>query len=88
MKVEVIFSSPLRRWPRSCASRTAEARAKRIALPDAKCRVIYADPPWKYNDKADAGAVQSSGAAHKYPTMTITELTPEGRRAHETLFVA
>ena len=26
---------------------------RRVSLPDAKYRVLYADPPWSYNDKAD-----------------------------------
>ena len=47
---------------------------KAISLPDAKYRVVYADPPWSYNDKADAGAVQSGGAELHYPSMTIPEL--------------
>ena len=47
---------------------------RRIALPDAKFRVVYADPPWAYNDKADAGAVQGKGAGHHYPTMSIQAL--------------
>jgi N6-adenosine-specific RNA methylase IME4 len=53
--------------------KAAETR-RRVDLPDAKYRVIYADPPWSYGDKADAGAVQSQGAAHHYPTMSIAEL--------------
>ena len=47
---------------------------RNLTLPDAKYRVLYGDPPWSYNDTADAGAVQSTGAAHKYPTMSIEEL--------------
>ena len=47
---------------------------KRVDLPDAKYRVVYADPPWSYNDKADAGSVQTGGAAHQYPTMSMKEL--------------
>jgi N6-adenosine-specific RNA methylase IME4 len=43
-------------------------------LPDAKFRAIYADPPWSYNDKCDAGSVQSGGAEKHYPSMTISEL--------------
>ena len=46
----------------------------RLALPDAKFRLLCGDPPWPYTDKADAGSVQSQGAAHKYPTMSIEEL--------------
>jgi N6-adenosine-specific RNA methylase IME4 len=53
---------------------TASARAVRLSLPDAQYRIIYADPPWKYRDKADTGGVQSEGAAMKYPTMSIPEL--------------
>ena len=47
---------------------------KAISLPTAKHRVIYADPPWSYNDRADAGSVQAGGAARHYPTMSIAEL--------------
>ena len=53
---------------------TAKVREKRLSLPDAKYRVVYADPPWKYNDKADAGSVQAGGAERKYPVMSIEEL--------------
>jgi N6-adenosine-specific RNA methylase IME4 len=47
---------------------------KAVSLPDAKYRVLYADPPWHYRDKADEGAVQAGGAARHYPTMTIAQL--------------
>ena len=43
-------------------------------LPDDKYRIIYADPPWKYNDKCDSGGVQSGGAEKHYPTMSIPDL--------------
>lgn len=52
----------------------AEEIRKVVSLPDAKYRVLYADPPWSYNDKADAGSVQSGGAEMHYPSMTIKEL--------------
>ena len=42
--------------------------------PTGKYRVVYADPPWSYNDKCDAGSVQSGGAEKHYPSMTISEL--------------
>ena len=54
--------------------KAAKVRETRISLPDAKYRVIYADPPWKYNDTADGGGVQGKGAAHQYPTMSIEQL--------------
>lgn len=63
---------------KTLAAVTREKKAveleKRIALPDAKFFIVYADPPWSYNDKADAGAVQGKGAGHHYPTMSIQEL--------------
>lgn len=34
-------------------------------------QLIYADPPWTYRDKANAG---KRGAGHKYPLMTVPEL--------------
>lgn len=36
-----------------------------------KYRVIYADPPWCYNDKRDG---KTTGAEDHYPSMTIEEL--------------
>jgi len=36
-----------------------------------KYSLIYADPPWVYRDKANAG---KRGAAHKYSCMTVPEL--------------
>lgn len=38
------------------------ALQKRADLPDAKFRVLYADPAWSYNDKADAECRKSSSA--------------------------
>jgi N6-adenosine-specific RNA methylase IME4 len=42
-----------------------------VALPDAKYRVIYSDPPWKYGDQLteDYGSIK-----FHYPSMTIAEL--------------
>src|SRR6266508_521548 len=54
-------------------TKAAELR-RTINLPDAKFRVLYADPPWAYNDKADAGSVQSGGAEIHYPSMSIAQL--------------
>ena len=60
----------------SQAKREIKAKevTRRVSLPDAKYRVLYADPPWSYNDKADAGAVQAGGAERHYPSMSIAEL--------------
>lgn len=37
-------------------------------------RVVYADPPWSYNDECKDGGVQSRGAVGVYPTMSINEI--------------
>lgn len=56
---------------------------KPASLPEGKYRIIYADPPWFYNDKCESrtfagapfpGAAQSGGAESHYPSMTIEEL--------------
>ena len=38
-----------------------------IEFPDKKYKIIYADPPWQYRDKASAG---NRGASFKYPTQS------------------
>lgn len=40
-------------------------------LPAGPYSVIYADPPWTYNDKANDG---NRGASHKYQTLTLKQL--------------
>ena len=54
-----------------------EVKEKTKALPEGKHRVIYADPPWKYNDaqavKGDYGTGTGAVAGH-YPPMSLTEL--------------
>lgn len=39
---------------------------------DKKYRVIYADPPWKYNDKQDIAAL--GGAVKHYPVMALEDI--------------
>jgi len=40
-----------------------------------KFRIVYADPPWSYNDKCDGGGVQSGGVEKRhYDTMSIQEI--------------
>lgn len=58
--------------------RQAELAAKAPPPPSGKYRVIYADPPWKYNDamaisKTGLGESYGPAEAH-YPPMTISEL--------------
>ena len=52
----------------------AEEVRKSVSLPDARYRVLYADPPWKYNDKADEGAIQAGGHSRHYPPLSMSEL--------------
>lgn len=71
-------------------TRAAEVRQS-VSLPDAKYRVLYADPPWSYNDKADEGSVQAGGAARHYPSMSIPDLcalpVPSLCEDHAVLFL-
>lgn len=48
-------------------------------LPTGKYRVIYADPPWKYNNSGVITANDAYGrAARHYPTMSLPELMEMG----------
>lgn len=38
-----------------------------------KYQIIYADPPWSFNNKNTGGSLKS-GASHKYKTLTIKDL--------------
>jgi N6-adenosine-specific RNA methylase IME4 len=40
---------------------------------DKKYNIIYADPPWSFRDKNTGGSF-ASGAADKYPVMTVDEI--------------
>jgi len=40
---------------------------------DKEYQVIYVDPPWEYRNKRTGGSM-NSGAASKYPVMTLKEL--------------
>lgn len=40
-------------------------------FPTKKYNIIYADPPWEYDDKANAG---KRGVCHKYPTIADSDL--------------
>jgi N6-adenosine-specific RNA methylase IME4 len=52
-----------------------EGLADRVAaLPAGKYRVIYADPPWQYNDSRVGLDMASTAAEHHYPTMPLEEL--------------
>lgn len=52
----------------------AEAVQQRVSLPDAKFRVIAADPPWKYGNAIDEAMPGTTVAETHYPCMTIAEL--------------
>lgn len=49
--------------------------ASKVAdLPPDKYRIIYADPPWQYNDSRSFEQASSSAAAHHYPTMKTSDI--------------
>lgn len=50
-----------------------ELAARDNPLPDSMARVLYCDPPWKYNDDR-TGLDGYTGAEDHYPTMTLEEL--------------
>jgi N6-adenosine-specific RNA methylase IME4 len=51
-----------------------EAMREQPALPTGKFRVLYADPPWKYQSGSGAGLEQYGPAERHYPAMSIDEL--------------
>jgi N6-adenosine-specific RNA methylase IME4 len=59
------------------------------ALPEGKYRVIYADPPWSYNDTRDGES--ATGAEDHYPSMKVAEICalgiPELAHADAVLFL-
>lgn len=44
---------------------------EKIPFPNKKYNIIYADPPWQYNDKAGSG---KRGAFYKYDLMSMSDL--------------
>ena len=48
-----------------------EQTLKATEFPKGKYRVIYADPPWSYNDKRAPG---TGGAEEQYPTMSLDSI--------------
>ena len=41
---------------------------------DKKYQTIYADPPWKYNDKQSYNGTSTLGASSHYPTMSLEDI--------------
>tara|TARA_Y100000310_G_scaffold69685_1_gene65236 strand:- start:1540 stop:2430 length:891 start_codon:yes stop_codon:yes gene_type:complete len=56
-------------WHKICNVYLPKTKEKPIELPKGKYQVIYADPPWQFNNE---GFAQS--AEQKYPTMSIKEI--------------
>jgi hypothetical protein len=52
----------------------AHAVAEKVSLPDAKFRVIVADPPWKYGNAIDEAMPGTTVAESHYPCLSIPEL--------------
>ena len=54
-------------------------------FPDGQYQVIYADPPWSYDDTCEDGAIQSGGADKQYPTMSLEQICelPVGKLSQE-----
>lgn len=58
------------------ADRMADYQAKADAprMPDTKYRIIYADPPWPYDDTGVTTSPSYGGTKWHYPSMTVEEL--------------
>lgn len=55
--------------------RKVESKEKAQSLPLGKYRIIYADPPWTYNDSRQTGDhLESTSASFHYATMSMDEL--------------
>ena len=52
-------------------TRQPPVRLHPVVIPRGPYAIIYADPPWTYEDKASAG---KRGACHKYNTLTVEEI--------------
>jgi len=56
-------------------------------LPDGKYRIIYCDPPWRYNDERNLNGYDTNAASNSYPTMSLQELIdlqdPNGKSVTE-----
>ncbi len=51
-----------------------QAKADAPALPDTTYRIIYCDPPWKYDDTGVTTSPSYGGTKWHYPSMTAEEL--------------
>jgi N6-adenosine-specific RNA methylase IME4 len=51
-----------------------EVVKKIAALPEGKYRVIYADPPWDYNNEFDVAGYTTVAATDHYPVMPLSEI--------------
>lgn len=57
-------------------------KSQTSSLPSGKYRVIYADPPWEYNNR---GPDYYGPAERHYPTMSIDELCAMGEQIREII---
>jgi N6-adenosine-specific RNA methylase IME4 len=58
------------------AARDVKARKSvAAALPADTFRVIYADPPWQYNDRRNLEGYDNTAAESHYPTMSVEQLS-------------
>lgn len=74
-KQEAVIVGTLKRSEARRQLRRDGLKDRIAALPEGKFRVIYADPPWHYNDQRLTGDHRESTAAtYHYPTMSLAEL--------------
>lgn len=44
-------------------------------FPNKKYQIIYADPPWRYNDKLNSKSAKMGACEHHYSTLSIKEIS-------------
>jgi N6-adenosine-specific RNA methylase IME4 len=74
LKNEELTTKEIYNFASQLLQKEKRSNLKQQLLPENKYQVIYADPPWAYNDKCEDGAIQSRGANKVYPTMLINEI--------------
>jgi N6-adenosine-specific RNA methylase IME4 len=73
-KVEAGEAKSVREALRQVKREDLAAKGTELPKGPKRYRVLYADPPWQYNDSLALPGKDSSAAEHHYPTMSVEEL--------------
>lgn len=73
-QAEVLALAVENKWTQRELRREVKRRRPAPAPPKDTYRIIYADPPWAYDDERATGDSTWGGAVVAYPTMTVDEI--------------